>query len=90
LNGTIRWWVGELFLEMGRPRDAALYFESFWNDPWASDRLGPIYERTGDLAKAREAYSLVAKAWRNADPPLQARARGAYASVQRLATLAEE
>jgi tetratricopeptide (TPR) repeat protein len=90
LNGTIRWWLGELVLQMGRPRDAAVYFESFWNDPLAAERLGPIYERIGDPEKAREAYSLIASAWRNADPELQARARAAYASVQRLTRLTKE
>ena len=85
LNGTIRWWIGELLLELDRPREAARYFESFWNDPWAAERLGPIYERLGDRAKAREAYALVATAWRSADPELQPRAQTARAAAQRLA-----
>jgi TolA-binding protein len=84
LNGTIRWWLGELFLEMKRLNEAALYYESFWNDPFAAYRLGPIYEQIGDPAKARVAYALVASTWSDADPELQARAREARASVQRL------
>ncbi|HET9334108.1 MAG TPA: protein kinase [Gemmatimonadota bacterium] len=84
LNGTIRWWIGELLLELDRPREAARFFESFWHDPWAAERLGPIYERLGDHAKAREAYALVATAWRSADPELQPRAQTARAAAQRL------
>jgi TolB-like protein len=84
LNDTIRWWLGELLLEMGRPQDAALYFESFWNDSLAADQLARIYERMGDQPKAREAYALVAFAWKDADPELQPRVRAARAAVQRL------
>jgi hypothetical protein len=90
LNGTIRRWLGLLLLEMDRPREAVVYFESFWHDPWAAERLGPIYERIGDPAKAREAYVLVASSWSDADPALQARAREARAAVQRLTPLARE
>jgi hypothetical protein len=85
LNGTIRWWTGELLLESGRPGDAAQYFESFWNDPLAAERLGPIYEQIGEPARAREAYGLVVRAWRGADPELQSRVRAAQAALERLA-----
>lgn len=84
LNGTIRWWLGELLLEMGRPREAVVYFESFWNDPRAADRLGPVYERIGEPDKAREAYSLVASAWGDAEPAFQARSRKALTAIRRL------
>lgn len=90
LNGTIRWWLGEGLLEMARPRDAAVYFESFWNDPLAAERLGPIYERIGDRGKARAAYALFASAWRDADPELRQRARAASAAAERLRSLPDE
>ena len=86
MNAAIRWWLGDLLLEMGRPQEAARYFESFWNDPFAGSRLGPIYEQLGERAKAREAYALVALAWKDADPELQPRVREARAAVQRLAS----
>ena len=86
LNDTIRWWLGELLLEMGRPQDAALYFESFWNDPLAAERLARIYEQLGEPTKAREAHALVGFAWNDADTELQSRARAARAAVQRLAS----
>jgi tetratricopeptide (TPR) repeat protein len=84
VNGTIRWWLGELLLEMGRPQDAALYFESFWHDPFAAYRLARIYEQLGDRSKALEAYALVAFAWKDADPELQPRVHEARAAVRRL------
>ena len=90
VNGTIRWWLGELLLELGRPGEAALHFESFWNDPRAADRLARIYEQMGDLARARDAYALVASAWKDADPELQSRAREALAAVQRLTSPGRE
>jgi len=87
LNGTIRWWLGELLLELGRPRDAAHYFESFWHDPRAAWQLGRIYEQVGDTAKARDTYAAVAYAWKDADPELQPQVREARAAVQRLSRL---
>ncbi|HUF88583.1 MAG TPA: protein kinase [Gemmatimonadota bacterium] len=90
VNETIRWWLGELLLEMKTPQEAVLYYESFWNDPLAAHRLGGIYERIGDPAKARAAYSLVASAWSDADPELRVRAGEAHAAVQRLTSLAGE
>jgi TolA-binding protein len=90
INESIRWWLGELLLEMNRPAEAAVYYESFWHDPFAAWRLGPIYERIGDPAKAREAYARVASAWSDADPELQGQAREARAAVQRLTPLAGE
>jgi hypothetical protein len=90
MNGTIRWWIGELLLEMERPSEAARYFAASWNDPWAAERLGPIYERIGEPSKAREAYALVATAWRDADPELQPRVRRARAALERLDRMLEE
>jgi hypothetical protein len=90
MNETIRWWIGELLLEMERPKEAATYFAASWHDPWAAERLGPIYERIGEPAKAREAYALVAAAWRDADPELQPRVRGARAAIERLDRMLEE
>jgi len=84
VNESIRWWIGDLLLESGRPRDAASYFEASWNDPLAAERLGPIYERIGDPARARAAYALVVSAWKDADPELQPRVRAARTALARL------
>jgi len=90
INETIRWWIGELLLELNRPDEAVVYYESFWHDPFAAWRLGPIYERIGDPAKASDAYALVAFAWQHADSELQVRARAAHAAVQRLTGAIQE
>ena len=90
INETIRWWLGELLLEMNRPAEAAVYYESIWHDPFAAWRLGRIYERIGDPVKALEAYTLVADAWQDADPELQLRAREARAAVERLSRSIQE
>jgi tetratricopeptide (TPR) repeat protein len=84
LNGTIRWWLGELLLERGRPQEAARYFESFWNDPLAADRLARIYDRMGERVKALQADALVALAWQDADPEFQPLIQEARRAVTRL------
>jgi hypothetical protein len=83
VNGTIRWWIGDLLVQAGRPREAVVWFESFWNDPLAAERLAPLYERIGEPAKAREAWRVVATVWRDADPAFQERARAASAALRR-------
>lgn len=90
VNETIRWWIGELLLEMKRPNEAAVYYESLWNDPIAAYRLGRIYERTGDASRARESFALVSSAWRDADLELQPRVREAQAAVHRLTRSIQE
>nr|MBA2565824.1 tetratricopeptide repeat protein [Gemmatimonadota bacterium] len=90
VNATIRWWLGTLHLESGRAREAARYFESFWNDPVAAYSLGQAYEQLGEYAKARKAYEFLATAWKDADPELQPRAAAARAAAQRLTSVTRE
>jgi transcriptional regulator with XRE-family HTH domain len=84
VNETVRWWLGDLLLQMGRPRDAAVYFASSGHEPLVAARVGRIYEQIGERARAREAYSLLATTWSHADPELQPQARAARAAVRRL------
>lgn len=88
VNEVIRWWLGELLLEMDRPRDAEPYFRSLVfevePDPLAAQRLGRIHERLGDAAKARDAYELFVTAWQDADPELQPLVEEARTAVRRL------
>jgi hypothetical protein len=42
-NFTVRGWLGELMLEVGRPRDAERYFKSLSRDPFAALQLGKVY-----------------------------------------------
>jgi tetratricopeptide (TPR) repeat protein len=88
VNSTIRWWLGELLLEMDRPREAEPYFTSLVfevePDPLAAQRLGLIHERLGDAARARDAYELFVNAWQDADPELQPVVEEARAAARRL------
>jgi tetratricopeptide (TPR) repeat protein len=55
--------------------------------PLAYERLGQLYEGTGDRQKALEYYGKFAGLWRNADPELQSRVQEAK---RRMAALAAE
>lgn len=39
IDATARWWLGELWLELGDRERAAVYFRSLWRDPAARARL---------------------------------------------------
>ncbi len=84
-NAIIRWWIGDLLVQEGRLSEAARYFGSIRNDPFAAERLAPILEQLGQPEQARDAYTLVSEAWREGDPAMQRRAAAARASVVRLA-----
>jgi hypothetical protein len=85
-NFVIRYWLGMLALEEGRPTDAERYFQSdFWTRrPLVADRLGQAYEAAGEREKAREAYELFVMAWEDADPALQPRVEEARQALLRL------
>jgi DNA-binding SARP family transcriptional activator/TolB-like protein len=95
LNGHLRWWLGRLLLEMGRPREALPYFESF-TSAWLPTELptdyerGRIYERLGQVERAREAYALFLAPRQQADPMFQPMIQDARAALQRLAVAATE
>jgi len=85
-NQTIRWWIGDLLEEMGRPSEAAPYFYSAtFYDPIAWERLGMIYEELGEIEKARDSYEKFLVAWQDAEPALRPRVERAR---QRLAGVA--
>jgi class 3 adenylate cyclase/tetratricopeptide (TPR) repeat protein len=91
LNWHLRWILGELFLDMKRPKEAASYFESFWPCGCAVNDfalsywfLGKAYEDAGEFAKARAAYELFDEAWQEADPELQPLVVQARAAMTRL------
>jgi class 3 adenylate cyclase/tetratricopeptide (TPR) repeat protein len=70
-NAIVRWWLGELLLELDRPREAERYFRSFWYDPLARLYLARIYDGLGRADEARDAYAYFAEAWEGADPELR-------------------
>jgi hypothetical protein len=39
VDATTRWWLAELWLELGERERAATYFRSLWGDPAAGERL---------------------------------------------------
>jgi hypothetical protein len=49
LNAVVRWWLGELLLEAGRPRDAERYFKSLTAYPFAALRSWRAREGSGVL-----------------------------------------
>jgi class 3 adenylate cyclase/tetratricopeptide (TPR) repeat protein len=95
-NQIIRAWLGELLLEMGRPREALLYYESLgpgWpisQDPIIYFHLGRIRDQLGDREGALQSYELATLAWRDADPELQPLVQQARQAAIRLRNLRRE
>ncbi|HEU4800407.1 MAG TPA: protein kinase [Gemmatimonadales bacterium] len=88
-NAIIRWWIGDLLLADKQPEEAARYFSSIRHDPFAAERVAPIYEQLGRLTEAREAYAMVAEVWKDADPAFRLRGDSARAAAVRLASRAQ-
>ncbi|MFN2383827.1 MAG: tetratricopeptide repeat protein [Gemmatimonadota bacterium] len=84
-NHLIRRWLGDLLIEMDRPREAVPYLRSLsgWvENPYVVFRLGRLYERLGETQKAREAYETFLLGWRHADyQPWVVEARRAVARL---------
>jgi len=93
LNALFRRWLGLLLEEVGRPRDALPYFESFqWYevDPLAARDRARLYEKLGELDRAREAYAFFIDNWQHADPELQPKLEEARAALRQLTSLRHE
>lgn len=85
LNAQARQWLGHILVELGRPRDALVYFQTF-EDAFSEFESAKIYAELGESEKARESYEYALLAWRDADPELRPRieaAREALAELQR-------
>ncbi|MCK5439765.1 MAG: tetratricopeptide repeat protein [Gemmatimonadetes bacterium] len=73
----VRWWLGQLYVELNRFRDAEWVYRSYSYlnalsiEPLAQNQLGKIYEALGEYDKARESYEYFVEYWRDADPELQ-------------------
>lgn len=89
-NQMIRWWLGEILIQSGEPREAVRYFtaladgEAVVSDPVAAYRLGQLHEQLGEYREAREAYEYFLAAWRDPDPALRPWAEKARQAVIRL------
>jgi class 3 adenylate cyclase/tetratricopeptide (TPR) repeat protein len=91
LNDAVRWWLGQLLVELDRPRDALVYFRTRdagggWL-PFQEFEAAKIYEELGEFEKARESYEHVLVAWRDADPELRPRIDAAREGLARLPKL---
>ena len=91
VNTRLRWWLGQLLLEMGRPQEALPYFESLTGSSLLTDyERGRIYEQLGQIERAREAYALFLAPRQEADRVFQPMIQDARAALQRLAVARTE
>ena len=89
---THRWWLGQIYLDLGQPREAIRWFNSFvsisgayW--PLAHLYIGQAYEQLGDVELARRAYASFLDMWRDADPEVQPIVDEARDALRRLGPL---
>jgi tetratricopeptide (TPR) repeat protein len=86
VNARLRWWLGRLHIEMGRPRAALPYFRSLAGTGLPADyELGVLYEQLGMAEEARDAYALFLARRPHPDPPFQPMTRRARQALLRLA-----
>jgi tetratricopeptide (TPR) repeat protein len=85
-DDEMRWWLGQLYLEQERWRDAVPYLRSYWWTPMAHAYyyLGQAYERLEEYAEARKAYAYFVSAWQDADPEFQPRVEAARRAIEAL------
>ena len=91
--------LGRTFDLQGKPDSAIAHFERYRNTPQYSrmiesidgrhrapieERLGQLYEQTGNPAKAAEHYRAFIELWKNADPELQPRVAEARRRLAKL------
>jgi DNA-binding SARP family transcriptional activator/TolB-like protein len=81
------WWIGLLFLELGRPAEAIQYLHQApapsWN-PYAAYDLARAYAGAGMNREAIDRYRYALTAWRDADPVLHPRIETARREIARL------
>lgn len=89
---THRWWLGQIYLDLGQPRDAIRWFNTFvsisgayW--PLAHLYIGQAYEQLGDIQRARRAYVSFLDMWGDADPEIQPIVDEARDALKRLGPL---
>jgi tetratricopeptide (TPR) repeat protein len=92
------WWLGHLYQELGRFREAERVYQTFRYppdgpisiDPLAHRELGKVYEALGEYDKAREAYEYFLEYWRDADSEVQPMVEEARQAIIRLKGLQRE
>ncbi len=94
--GIVHLWLGELYHETGRLREAERVFLSYAPisrlsiEPLSQRQLGKIYEQLEEYDKARESYEYFVEYWKNADPELQPIVEEARQAIIRLEGLRRE
>jgi tetratricopeptide (TPR) repeat protein len=86
LNTWLRWWLGQLLVELDRPREALAYFQTGDGFEHSLDHYesARIHHELGEFDEARESYEHVLVAWRDADPELRPRIETAREGLARL------
>jgi tetratricopeptide (TPR) repeat protein len=95
---VVRLWLGQLYQELGRLRDAERVYRSHTyygkgrlsTKPLSQRQLGKIYEQLEEYDRAMEAYEYFAHYWRDADPELQPMVEEARQAAIRLRGLRRE
>lgn len=94
-----RLWLGRLYEELERLRDAELVYGSYFfhasglylsMEPLVRHQLGRVYEQLGEYDRALESYEYFAYNWRHADPELQPMVEEARQAILRLAASERE
>lgn len=81
------WWIGLLFMELGRPEEAIPYLHqapAASLNPYVAYDLARAYAAAGKNREAIERYRYALTAWRNADAILQPRIDVARREIARL------
>jgi tetratricopeptide (TPR) repeat protein len=86
------WWIGLLFLELGKPEEAIPYlhqapFASL--NPYVAYDMARAYAGAGKNREAIDRYRHALTAWRNADPVLRPRIETARREIGRLGSTGE-
>ena len=86
LNTWLRWWLGQLLVELDRPREALAYFQTGDGFEHSLDHYesARIHQELSEFDEARESYEHVLVAWRDADPELRPRIEAAREGLARL------
>lgn len=85
VNEILRWWLGRLLVEMGRPREALPWFESLGGSWLPADfEAGRVYEQLGTPEPAREAYARFLAPRQQADSVLRPILQDARQALERL------
>jgi class 3 adenylate cyclase/tetratricopeptide (TPR) repeat protein len=102
----VRWWLGQLYQEMGRFEDAEralnsygyvrtlsvqpYFYSALSHEPLVQNQLGRVYEALGEDDKAYESYEEFIENWQDADPELQPMVEEARQAIIRLEGLRRE